>query len=91
MSKLTRTLVLGAALAAMNLAGMTAVAQAQANERRQASPAAGHRRPSGGDLAQAPGHTTTADRHRTPTSGGSGPRSDHPWRDTRPGARPDAG
>ena len=32
MSKLTRTLVLGAMLAAMNLAGMTAVAQAQAND-----------------------------------------------------------
>ena len=31
MSKLTRVLVLGAALAAMNLAGMTAVAHAQAN------------------------------------------------------------
>jgi hypothetical protein len=31
MSKLARTLVLGAMLAAMNLAGMTAVAQAQAN------------------------------------------------------------
>jgi hypothetical protein len=32
MSKLARTLVLGAMLAAMNLAGMTAVAQAQAND-----------------------------------------------------------
>ena len=32
MSKLTRVLVLGAALAAMNLAGMTAVAQAQSND-----------------------------------------------------------
>jgi hypothetical protein len=32
MSKLTRALVLGAMLAAMNLAGMTAVAQAQAND-----------------------------------------------------------
>jgi hypothetical protein len=31
MSKLTRVLVLGAVLAAMNLAGMTAIAQAQAN------------------------------------------------------------
>jgi hypothetical protein len=31
MSKLTRVLVLGAVLAAMNLAGLTAVAQAQAN------------------------------------------------------------
>ena len=43
MSKLTRTLILGAALAAMNLAGMTAVAQAQPNDpdgkqaRRQAT------------------------------------------------------
>jgi hypothetical protein len=43
MSKLTRTLVLGAMLAAMNLAGMTAVAQAQPNDpdgkqaRRQAT------------------------------------------------------
>ena len=37
MSKLTRTLILGAALAAMNLAGMTAVAQAQAiNEGKDA-------------------------------------------------------
>jgi hypothetical protein len=32
MSKLARVLVLGAMLAAMNLAGMTAVAQAQAND-----------------------------------------------------------
>jgi hypothetical protein len=32
MSRLTRTLVLAAALAAMNLAGTTAVAQAQSNE-----------------------------------------------------------
>ena len=32
MSKLIRTLVLGATLAAMNLAAMTAVAQAQAND-----------------------------------------------------------
>jgi hypothetical protein len=32
MSKLTRALVLGATLAAMNLAAMTAVAQAQAND-----------------------------------------------------------
>jgi hypothetical protein len=31
MSKLARTLILGATLAAMNLVGMTAVAQAQAN------------------------------------------------------------
>ena len=43
MSKLTRTLILGAALAAMNLAGMTAVAQAQPDDpdgkqaRRQAT------------------------------------------------------
>jgi hypothetical protein len=37
MSKLTRVLVLGAALAAMNLAGMTAVGQAQAtNEGKDA-------------------------------------------------------
>jgi hypothetical protein len=37
MSKLTRTLVLGAALAAMHLAGLTAVAQAQAiNEAKDA-------------------------------------------------------
>jgi hypothetical protein len=37
MSKLTRALILGAALAAMNLAGMTAVAQAQAtNEAKDA-------------------------------------------------------
>jgi hypothetical protein len=32
MSKLARTLVLGATLAAMNLAGMTAMAQAQTND-----------------------------------------------------------
>jgi hypothetical protein len=32
MSKLTRTLVIGATLAAMHLVGMTAVAQAQAND-----------------------------------------------------------
>jgi hypothetical protein len=32
MSKLARTLVLGAMLAAMNLAGMTAVAQAQVDD-----------------------------------------------------------
>jgi hypothetical protein len=32
MSKLTRALILGATLAAMNLAGLTAVAQAQAND-----------------------------------------------------------
>jgi hypothetical protein len=34
MSKLTRTLILGATLAAMNLAGLTAVAQAQANDQQ---------------------------------------------------------
>ena len=52
MSKLARALVLGAMLAAMNLAGMTAVAHAQSQRpRRQASPAAGHRGPSWGDLA----------------------------------------
>jgi hypothetical protein len=32
MSKLTRVLILGATLAAMNLAALTAVAQAQAND-----------------------------------------------------------
>ena len=32
MSKLTRTLIIGVTLAAMHLAGMTAVAQAQAND-----------------------------------------------------------
>jgi hypothetical protein len=32
MSKLTRTLIIGATLTAMHLAGMTAVAQAQAND-----------------------------------------------------------
>jgi hypothetical protein len=32
MSKLTRALILGATLAAMNLAGLTAVAHAQAND-----------------------------------------------------------
>jgi hypothetical protein len=35
MSKLARTLVLGAMLAAMSLAGMTAVAHAQANDARR--------------------------------------------------------
>jgi hypothetical protein len=35
MSKLTRTLVLGAMLAVMNLAAMTTVAQAQANDARR--------------------------------------------------------
>ena len=34
MSKLARTLILGATLAAMNLAGLTAVAQAQANDQQ---------------------------------------------------------
>jgi hypothetical protein len=34
MSKLTRALILGATLAAMNLAGMTAVAQAQATDQQ---------------------------------------------------------
>jgi hypothetical protein len=38
MSKLARTLVLGAMLAAMNLAGMTAVAQAQANDAGKDAP-----------------------------------------------------
>jgi hypothetical protein len=37
MSKLTRTLIIGATLAAMHLAGMTTVAQAQATD-RQATP-----------------------------------------------------
>jgi hypothetical protein len=37
MSKLTRTLIIGATLTAMHLAGMTAVAQAQATD-QQASP-----------------------------------------------------
>ena len=34
MSKLARTLILGATLAAINLAGLTAVAQAQANDQQ---------------------------------------------------------
>jgi hypothetical protein len=38
MSKLTRTLIIGATLAAMHLAGMTAVAQAQANDKRVRQP-----------------------------------------------------
>ena len=38
MSKLTRTLIIGATLAAMHLVGMTAVAQAQANDERVRQP-----------------------------------------------------
>ena len=53
MPKLTRALVLGATLAAMNLAGITTVASAQANV--PARPAAAHPESGGGGLAPAAG------------------------------------
>ena len=73
MSKRPRALILAAMVAAMNLAAMTAVAQAQAND--QPSPAAAHPRPGWGVLAPASGHSRAAQHrqrrpataHRTPS------------------------
>ena len=92
MSKLTRALILGATLAAMNLAGMTAVAQAQATNEAQGRPAATHRTPSRRDLAPpASSRITGADRRGRRPPAAAGPRAPlHPQRDTRPGARPSA-
>ena len=91
MSKLARTLVLGAMLAAMNLAGMTAVAQAQANdEGKDARP------PTEGQVGESwrkrPVTLAAADRRGRRPPAATGPGALLPLqRDARPGARPDAG
>jgi hypothetical protein len=60
MSKLTRVLTLGATLAAMNLAGMTTVAHAQANNEGKDARRRPHPGSSRGGLAPAPGRTRSA-------------------------------
>jgi hypothetical protein len=77
MSKRTRTLVLGAALAAMNLVGLSAVAQAQAtNEGKDA------RRPPPNAKSERPGANTRSHHRsrplRMPPSSGSWPTSATP-------------
>ena len=89
MSKLTRTLIIGATLAAMHLAGMTAVAQAQAND--EPVMATAHRTPSRGVLAPPPGRLAGADRRGCRPPAGAGPRALlHPQRNTRPDTGPSA-
>ena len=92
MSRLTRALILGATLAAMHLAGLTAVAHAQATRPgRQGRPTAGHPTPSRGDWRRAPGHRTAAGRRGCRPPAGAGPRALlHPQPDTRPADRPSA-
>jgi hypothetical protein len=84
MSKLARTLVLGAMLAAMNLAGMTAVAHAQANDAR--------RPPTERQVGESWRQPQVASQEQTAAdAAAAGPRALlHPQRDARPGARPDA-
>ena len=89
MSKLTRTLIIGATLAAMHLAGMTAVAQAQAND--EPVIATTHRTPSRGGLAPPPGRIARADRRGRRPPAGAGPRALlHPQPNTRPDTCPRA-
>ena len=93
MSKRARALILGATLAAMNLAGLTTVAHAQANHdpngkdaRRLAT-----ERQAGETRRERPGHRTAAGRCGRHPPAGAGPgallRSQ---RDTRPADRPGA-
>jgi hypothetical protein len=90
MSNRARALILGVTLAAMNLAGMTAVAQAQAND-TTTNPAASGRKQGNGT-----GITSRCGLHgsrppRMPPSGGCWPGSGPPsQRAARPGARPGA-
>ena len=93
MSKLTRTLILGAMVAAMNLAGMTAVAHAQANDNRQAT---AHPTPSRGVLAPASGPAEqpniASDARRPPTESQVGEswrhQTDGPAQPVEPGGLP---
>jgi hypothetical protein len=94
MSKLTRALVLGATLVAMNLVGMTAVAQAQTNN-EPASKQDAQRPPTERQVGETWRHgqvaAPQADRRGRRLAAGTGPRALlHPQRDTRPGARPSA-
>jgi hypothetical protein len=94
MSKLTRTLILGAALAAMNLAGMTAVAQAQANDQPTRQP------PTQGQVGEswrqpqvtAEQPNSANDARRPPTEGQVGEswrhQSDVPAQPVEPGGLP---
>jgi hypothetical protein len=59
MSKLTRTLIIGATLAAMHLAGMTAVAHAQANDQPARRP------PTQGQVGEAWHHRQAAAKEQT--------------------------
>ena len=94
MSKLTRTLIIGATLAAMHLAGMTAVAQAQANDQpARRPPTQGqvgescHQRR---DPAEQP--TIASDARRPPTESQVGESWRHqtsvPGRPAEPGGQP---
>ena len=90
MAKFTRTLIIGAMLAAMHLVGMTAVAHAQATDQQAAL-----RPPSEGQVGEAwrpspSPFTTTGRRGRRPQAD-AGPRALlRPQRDARPGASPGA-
>jgi hypothetical protein len=64
MSKLTRRLVIGATLAAMNLVGMTAVAQAQAND-QPASKQAALRPPTERQVGESWRHRQAASQEQT--------------------------
>ena len=94
MSKLARALVLGPMLAAMNLAGMTAVAQAQANDQPARRPPtqgqvgeSWHQRQ---DIAEQP--TIASDARRPPTQSQVGESWRHqtsvPRRPAEPGGQP---
>ena len=94
MSKLTRALVLGAILAAMNLAGMTAVAHAQATDEPTGKQAA-RRPPTQGQVGEAWHQPQVAPQERRrgrrpPAAAGPRARSASPG-DTRPGVAPAAG
>ena len=95
MSKRTRALILAAMVAAMNLAGMTAVAHAQANDD---SPSKRHRAlgqlevPAAEDAVASQEQPTAADARRPPTEGKVGeslhPRAKVPVQPVEPSGQP---
>jgi hypothetical protein len=95
MSKLTRALVLGATLAAMNLAAMTTVAQAQANDEPTSNQDA-RQPPSEAQVGEAWRHsqvaaeqpTTADDTRRPPTEAQVGEAWRHPTSAPLPSAEP---
>jgi hypothetical protein len=95
MSKLARALMLGAMLAAMNLAGVTAVAQAQSNN-EPASTKDARRPPTEGQVGEAWRHpqvtaeqpTVADDTRRPPTEAQVGEAWRHPTNAPVPPAEP---